>query len=346
MSENKEKEIKLTPFTLYTHNLKYSFSYASIFGAILVLTLLLGYFVPFTFILTIPLIIVPSTFALAMVTISLNANIPYSFKSFFRSLKLYFSTSFMGVYRVIMGILKSLVVFAIVYILIFGITIAIMINQDAELVHMITSGVPQVDIENYILTNPLYTRTAYLFLSAAIVAASLMFIHHLVVNTLKISLNVHTQKQIEMAKLNILFRYEFKYFRKTFYKYYITNVWFIYFIFVLGIVGGFVFNYFVISHDVSQCITLGFLFGFILLTYLIPYVINVVEFIYLGNYDEFMKASLKASNEILGRVQNTDLYKEHQKDIDELKESIDSLFETDEEDSNKDNDDEDDSSHQ
>lgn len=344
--ENNEKEIKLTPSILFFHNMKYSFSYASIFGAILMLSLILGYFFTLSFLVTIPLLIIPSAFALAITTISLNANIPYSIRSFFKSIKMYFSKEFMGVYRVIIGLLKALLVFAIIYVGIFSFVLTILVYQDQTLIHMLNTNTPQVDIMNYIATNGIYIKTSYLFFSAAITAATLMFIHHLVVNTLKISLNVHSTKPIEMAKINILFRFEFKYFKSTFYRHYLKHIWYIYLIFVLAAAGGFIFNYYFISKELEKCITFGYIVAFLIFTYLIPYIVNVVEFIYLTNYDEFMKASLKASNDILNKVKQTDLYKTNPEDIDELKQSIDRMFEEADKEESEDNDEEDDSNHQ
>lgn len=321
---------KLTPARLYLYHLGKVLPYASMYGFILLAMLLLAYFVPFTLILSLPFIIIPFTFALHVSIASINGELPYSLGFFFKNFKLYYTLSFFGVFKITKGLLKALGVFLLIYAVFGSIHLSIFLNNDPGYLELVKTSLNINALYEYVMNNETYLLIVDIYLAVAILGALIILIHHLVLNSLKISVNIHSKNPAPMMSLNAFHKDAMKYFNKNFYNDYFKRMPIIYVLFGCLYAGGYLINYFFISKDNYQCITFGLIAAFIIFIFIIPYIIDMVEVILLKNFGSYLSATLKATNNFFKKVNETNLTEEERKQFQELEESINKSLKEDE----------------
>lgn len=298
----------------------------SIFAVIFILSLMLAFVSPITLILTVPFLIIPGFFSLTAITVS-PANTTKTGSLYFLLYRNYFSPFFKSGYRVIIGFLKALLVYAIISSIastVFEYTILIhdpaytdLINQ-MENLESIDSIIPT--ILNLVETNGSFKLFMFLTTTIAFFGGFYMFVHHLSINSMKMYLNLSSPTPMPSSDLNLINKMTMKKIRKGFYKEYVKALWFFPIILLIGYAGGVVLGYFLIPNlDALQCSLLGVFFDFILVLFLLPYFFNVLRFIferYRTNYiDTFIDLSMKSIEEL---KKTTTISEEKEKQIKEF----------------------------
>lgn len=301
---NDNKTINQQAFALYKKNIGAILPMCAIYGTIVLLCFLLAYFFPYTLIFSVPLIVVPFTFALQSSSILIN-NIKDSkdrpISTFFKSYFTYYKSTFKGGYRTLIGLIKAISTYAVIYSLILiPICIAAYFSID-ELQEIVKNNASYSyeQMEAIINNNNLLKYGAIFASGAGLLAGAYFFIHHLFAHSLIYSAIFHSPAQIPMKENSFLFRSVFSYFRKTFYKDYYRSIWWLIIAYIVSYCLGFALIL-ILKPDITSSSphVVALAFAFLIILIFIPYVFYVVELIFLNHIDKYNDASTKATMRI------------------------------------------------
>lgn len=318
----KNETISKQAFGFYKKNLNNIFSITAIYGTIILLLLLLAYFFPISLIFTIPLIAIPFTFALQSSLLIIN-NVPESNNrpvvTFFKSYASYYNNVIRGGYRSIIGLIKGISAYALIYVLVMipiGCTAFFTINELQEIVRS-NATYTYEQMELIINNNDILKYGIAFAQGAALLAGSYFFIHHVFAHSLIYSALFRSNVQAPMNNNKYVYRYAFSYFKSTFYKQYYKAIWWLIIIYVLGYCLGFGAYLFVKVDILSYSPqVVGLASAFILSLGFLPYVFYVIELILLNNMDEYDKAYTRATINIVNSLKTkVGLSKEEEQQI-------------------------------
>lgn len=282
----------------------------SFFALITVGILALGFYVPLTLVLTVPFIIIPFFFSVSAINSIASNNNAHEGIGFFIMFRAYFTQLFRGGYRVIMGLLKTLLVFLISSVVLSGILSVTVLSKDPgyiafmEQVKTITDNNELTNaLNNFINTNETFNTILIITNGVSFFLASYMFLHHFAVNSIKYNYNFAAKMPLPMQDLNLIFKLVLKKNRRDFYKQYYKSFWFLGLIFILGFAGGTVISYFFIPNvDMVQMCVIGLFTSFILLLLFIPYFLSTSELIFNNYKSAFVDTLIDLSKQSLEQM--------------------------------------------
>lgn len=282
----------------------------SFFALITVGLLALSFYAPLTLILTIPFIIIPCFFSISAInSIAPNKNTREGI-GFFIMFRAYFTQLFRGGYRVIIGLLKTLLVFIVSSAVLSAILSATVLSKDAgyiafmEQVKSITDTNELTNaLNNFINTNKTFNFILMITNSVSFFFATYMFLHHFAVNSIKYNYNFVSKMPLPMQDLNLIFKLVLKNNRRDFYKQYYKSFWFLGLIYMLGFAGGVVISYFFIPGvDMVQMCIIGLFLAFVFLLLFIPYFLNTSQLIFNNYRSSFVDTLIDLSKQSLEQM--------------------------------------------
>lgn len=289
----------------YKKNISLKLSLTATYIFILACVIMLAVLFPFSFIITVPFIVLPFTVSYigALEAPAVAGTLPI--RSFFIFYPVYYSPIFFGGFRALLGLLKSILIsiaFSSVLTLILYFTY--LKNQPgfAEILHEIQNATSASAIETAI--NHFFEFEPAKFVSqiSNLVGGFFgiwTFIRHCLLNSEKIIFNLVTPKPLPIKALNRLHVSASHARRKEFFKEYFGATWYVILWFILVFGGGASLSMFVFKLDSTTSLMIG-LFAAIVLSFpFIPYYFDVMKNICLASTDDYQKASIYLSEKAL-----------------------------------------------
>ena len=251
------KEIKSLTFKEVlseTRKSRYGFSTHLLFFTLFtLLSLILAYVAPFSLIITIPLVIVPSYFAFTSMN-AIKGKKNSENVSFFKMYRTYFSMLFFGGYRLLIGLLKAFLTYVVsnfIIILVYDLTIFTKSEEFKAFMKLVEESTDTASLTeafdkftNSVLNNPEIQKWLYLAATISTVLAILMLIHHIFKHSVKIKRNLFVPNAIPAKQFNIVERKVRKEHRKFIWGSYTRCAWFIQVLIILAAAGGIVGSFF------------------------------------------------------------------------------------------------------
>lgn len=304
---NEEKKENNTKYKLFGKYKQFFFEKTGLISFLtlaIVLCLTLAFFFPFTLILTVPFLVLPLFLGFMIIDTFLitgQGKPHYIFRGFVA----YYSPPFFGIFRVIIGLIKSIGVYLI------SSTIMIMIlfysvgMKDPNFVSIIDrimqnqNNVDLLQLSQELLANSSFLLIENVSVMVAMGLTSLMFVHHILANSFKVYFNF-VDSNIKPARVvNLIHKGAIKYFRKDFYRDYYTSFWWIILLFIAGYVGGVFLGYLLLHFDGMQSSIIGLFFAVILSIYFLPLINETFNLMYAVNAVYYFKSLVSIPNEVL-----------------------------------------------
>jgi len=255
-----EKEIKgLTFKEVYseTRKSRYGFSSQLLYFALLTLiSLILAYVLPYSLIVTVPLVIVPAYFAFTSMN-AIKGKKNSQNVTFFRMYRNYFSTIFFGGYRLLIGLLKAFLTYMIsnfVIILVYDFTIFTKSEEFKAFMKIVEESTDtaalneaMTNFTNSVLNNPEIQKWMYLSAAISSVLAAIIFIHHIFKHSVKMKRNLFVPNAIPARQFHLVDKKVRKEHRKFLWSSYIRTSWFIQVLILLAGAGGIVGSFFLLK---------------------------------------------------------------------------------------------------
>lgn len=296
----------------------------SFFALLTIGVLLLGFFAPISLVLTVPFIVVPSFFSVAAInTIANNPNTHESY-GFFIMFRAYFSQIFRGGYKVIIGFLKSLLVFMITAIILSLLLTNLILNKDPAYVdfinkvNMMTDANQILDeVNNFMNTNNNFKVVINVVSMSSMCTGLYMFIHHFAVNSIKYNYNFVATIPLPMSDLNVIFKHVLHKTKGKFYAQYYKAFWFLGIILIGGFAAGALLPFFFAENITTAqiCIT-GIIGSFAVLLFFLPYFLNASQQMFLTQRNLYVDVLIDLSRKSLEEMKkNQAISEEKEKEI-------------------------------
>lgn len=302
--EKKENSVNVTIFGKYKKYFFEKTGLISFLTLVIVLCLALAFFFPFTLILTVPFIVIPLFLGFIIINFYLPSN-PGKPHFIFRGFIAYYSPPFFGIFRVILGLIKSIGIYLLsstILILILFYTVGMKDPNFASIIDRIVQNQNNVDLLQ--LSRELQANSSFLLIENVSVMVSVglaayMFVHHILVNSFKVHFNF-VEANIKPARaVNLIHKGAIGYFRKDFYRDYYFSIWYMILLFVGGYVGGVFLGYLVLHFDGMQSSIIGLFFAVILSIYFLPIIFDTFSIMFAVNIVYYYKSMLSFPNEVL-----------------------------------------------
>ncbi len=285
MNEEKEVSIDKQIRQNYRQHFLNKTSIVSFLALFVALALLLAYFVPFSLFLTIPFILLPLLVGFVL-EIMLSMNGKGTPSGIFQGFRVYFSTNFFGTFRILEGILKTILVYLIstsIFTLIFHFSIGV---NDPSYIALLNNLLDRQNIEvlekniQELLANPTYVFIANLTEIIAFGLASYMMIHHILTHSFKLFYNLASKKPLPAVVVNVLHRRSFPRFRKVFYGDYYGTFWYMIIVFVLCYAGGATFGLLVLHQSGIHSAVIGLFLASMISIFFLPIVFDTLSIMF------------------------------------------------------------------
>ena len=283
--ENKQPNILKSIRQSYFHHFLEKSALSTVLMLFISVCLIGGYFLPISLIITVPFLVAPILLGYILENISVNGG-DFSLKRVFLGFKLYYSPHFFGCFRMIIGTVKAMVTYLVLSITLFMILHYTM-GMNNEVYANIFNAILNSETDSQLLqnlqdltANHTYIQITNIALTISIGLASMWFIHHVLVNSLKIFYNVVNKKHLPMNASNFLFALSFKKYRRYFYIDYYQSFWFIFLTFIACYVGGCLLAIFVFNQSGAQTAIIGLFAASLVSVYLLPYIFDVYFMIF------------------------------------------------------------------
>lgn len=260
-------------------------SLVSLLALFTTVCLILAFIAPFSLIITVPLVVIPTFFGFIIENSTTNLGLGKPSR-IFKGFALYFKDTFMGSFKVISGLLKALLTYIIatvVFSIIFHLTIGRADPSYVEIFSKIDLVANNADLQKIFVElqqNPTFMFTANLTEVVSLGLASYMFLHHVITHSFKINFSLSDKHLIPMYHVNVIHRFSFPKFRKEFYKEYYGSFWLIFSLFIIGYVGGSILGLSVLARNGLQSGIIGIFFGMILSIFFLPYLFDTYQILF------------------------------------------------------------------
>jgi len=285
---------------------------------ILLLCCMLMFVFPLSIIVTLPFVALPSTFAYITTHTMINIEKNCSILPFFSFYKAYFSKTFNGGFRGLLGLLKFILIEIIVS-LIVGLLLYYLYCAKqpgfAEIMKNIESATTSENLStafDTLLDFKPFEYTVTITGQSALGIGSLVFINHIMLQS-EIYVNAVRSKNIMPMKfLRPVFARMSNIRRKEFLKIYIPCTFFIYLVFIISIGGTFVLNDFFFGFSIYQSFAIGLAISILLNFFFIPYFVDVLGCFNAVSVDDFNKAIIDVAKMTVERARKKKLLTEEQ----------------------------------
>lgn len=277
------------------------------FALLTIACLCLAYVAPDTLILTVPFVIIPSYFSFGAINTMPDGKF-HENGGFFGMFRQYFSNIFFGGYRVIIGFLKSLLVYVFSESIVLVIFEYTLLNKDAEYKAFLENAKETTDIDailkesNNLLNNEAFMKAIFFASCIAFALALLTFVHHISRESIKMKRNFFNKQMMSMRQFTLVDKKVKKTLRKSFNYDYFRGFWFIFLIELIAAAGGIAIGYFALRDlDIGKTIVITIFLVFLSILPLFNYISKAHDVMYLayaGDYEEtFVKMTLEFLNQ-------------------------------------------------
>ena len=281
------------------------------FSLFTIVSLIIAYLLPVSLIVSVPFVIMPSYFAFTSMR-SVKFKTKDIEPSFFKLYGLYFSEMFFGGYRLLVGLLKSLLIYLLISTALFTIfeySVFLKIPEFKELVDKIGTTQDYMSVlneYNSFLTNN-ETVKGYVFLtsSIALTGAAMMFIHHVAKHSVKMKRNFFIP---HAAPIRLIYavdrRVRREHFREIF-NIYFKCAWFIQLALLIAGSGGILIGFFFLKNqDISSTSILSIFLMFIVSIPFMNYIAKLQEYIYVKYQRVYEDTFVKMTLEMIDKYRN------------------------------------------
>ena len=249
---------KISVKSVFQETVKSNYGFSThllIFALLTISSLVLAYLLPYSLIVTIPIVIIPSYFAFTSLN-SIKGKKNSEGVGFFSMYRMYFSSIFFGGYRLLIGLLKTFLAYLIsntVIITIYDLTVFSKSEEFKVFVEAFNNADSSSLMEivdsftDSLLTNSALQKWLYLSLAISFVIAAFVFIHHVAKHSLKMKRNLFTKQIIPTRQFNFVDRRVRRDNRKFLLLTYTRTCWFIQLLLVLVASGGVVGSFFLLK---------------------------------------------------------------------------------------------------
>ena len=280
------------------------------FALFSIISLILAYLFPFSLILTVPFVIIPSWFAFNSVT-SIKGVKNSENVNFFVMFKAYFSPLFFGGYRLLFGLLKGFVTYLVVSSIAFMVFSNIGLKDNAEFHAIIEKMNSTAELEalmnelSAFLMSPAVAKPVFLITSIALVLGIFVFLQHVLKHSMKMRRNLFTRQPIPMKQFHMIDAKVRKDNRKLLWASYLSSTWFIQLLVILSAAGGIVFSYFFLTDlDPFKAAVIAVFLGFVFLLPLFNYISMVQNMLYLSLRHKYEETFVNMTLEFLTKFKD------------------------------------------
>jgi len=301
-------EISKQAWKLYKIRAGLKISLTAFYVFILSLVLFLGFITIYSFILTIPFIVLPFTFSYISIIASSNLKVEPKISNLFKLYPLYFKNTFSGGFRAINGffysVLLTIGVSLVSYIIFFYAYLQFQPGfMDAFNNLRAATTTEKINEAMTALTNLECVKFATDVTSLiATYVAVFFFIRFCLINSEKFFFNLLNVNPIPMRGCNALYKRMRKIRRGEFFKEHFLGTWYLHLAFVLLLGGGTALSYLVLKLDGQTSVLCGLFMTLILMIPLIPYYFQFSACIYICSGEDYAKASIELSEIALQRM--------------------------------------------
>ena len=297
------------------------------FSLFTIISLIIAYLVPFSLIVTVPFVIVPSYFAFTSMRAVKFQNKDVR-PSFFKLFSLYFSQLFFGGYRLLVGFLKSLLVYLVVTTILFTIfeySVFLNIPEFKAIVDKIatTNDYTSVlnEFDSFLLNNETIKGYVFIISSVALTCASIMFIHHIGKHSIKMKRNFFIKHAAPIKLLYVVDRRVRRDHFKDFLKIYFKGAWFIQLALLIAGSGGILLGYFFLrNQDVSSVSIISIFLMFLVAIPFMNYIAKLQEYLYFKYQKAYEDTFVKITLEMITKYK--DKLEIEEKDLSELEQIL------------------------
>ena len=280
------------------------------FVMLTLICLMLAYVLPYSLIVTLPFVIVPSYFAYT------GTNIAKKTKGgedvgFFRMYRVYFTQLFFGGYRLIIGILKSFLVYMIIefgILLVFEYTLFPTIpGYNAILEKITTADISGVldEFMAFMNSNEAMLRYTFLATSISLVIAVFFFIQHIGKHSLKIRRNLLRQPPLPMSQINYVYKRVRSENRSELIKAYIKCTWFYKLLLILAGAGGILISFFALkNYNSAQAVVVSLALMLIVSIPFFNYLAKMQDLMYFKIGNKFEETNITVTLELINRFKD------------------------------------------
>ena len=281
------------------------------FALFTIVSIALAYLSPFSLIVTIPILVVPSYFAFS----SMNAikGAKYSEDAtFFKLYKSYYSQFFFGGYRLLIGFLKSFLAYTVLNTVAFSIYEYSVLSKNAEYNALIQKLQYNGDFVaaydemlSFISNNVMIQKAILLISTIAVFVAILVFLQHVTKHSVKMRRNLFSKQPFPVRQYHFVDRAVRRDNRKFLFSTYIRTCWFIQLIIVLAGAGGIVFSYFFLKEfNTGQAISISLFLMFIVTLPFLNYISKVQDMIYIALMDIYEETFGRLTLEFISKYKD------------------------------------------
>ena len=247
----------------------------------------LAYLAPYTLIVTLPLVIIPSWFAFNSVT-SVKGVKNAERINFFLMFKAYFGQLFFGGYRLLLGVLKGFLTYVGVSSIAFTVYSQVALNNNAQyqaiMEKMNNPGELDSlinDLNEFLLSSEV-AKPVFLITAIALLLGVFVFLQHILKHSIKMRRNLFTRSPIPMKQFHMVDRKVRKDNRKLLWSSYLSSSWFIQLLVIVSSASGILIGYFFLSDlDPFKAVVISVFIGFVLLIPLFNYISVMQNMLYL-----------------------------------------------------------------
>lgn len=253
-----------------------------------ILSFCLAYVLPYSLIVTLPFVIIPSFFAFTSMNIIKGTKNSEGVK-FFNMFRAYFSQLFFGGYRVWIGVLKSFLTYFISSVVAYIAFDVAVLSKNSEYQEILNNAMNSADVASVsnqlidFLSKPEFTKFIFLTTSISLVLASIVFLNHLFKNSVKMRRNVFSKSPIPSRQFVLVDKQVRRKNRKFLLHTYISCAWFIQLLIVLAGAGGIVFSFFFLKElDPMHAVVISLFLMFLVTTPLLNYISTMEDVIFFN----------------------------------------------------------------
>lgn len=293
------------------------------FSLFTIVSLIIAYLLPFSLIVTVPFVIIPSYFAFTSMRAVKFQNKEIK-PSYFKLFSLYFSQLFFGGYRLLVGFLKSLLVYLLVTIILFTIfeyAVFLNIPEFKAIVDKISTTTDYTsllnDYNSFLLNNETIKGYVFIISSVALTCASIMFIHHIGKHSVKMKRNFFIKNAAPIKLLYVVDRRVRREHFKDYFLIYFKCAWFIQLALLIAGSGGILIGYFFLrNQNVSSVSIISIFLMFLVSIPFMNYIAKLQEYIYFKYQKVYEDSFVKITLEMITKYK--DKLEIEEKDLSEL----------------------------
>ena len=275
-----------------------------------IVSLIVAYLLPYSLIVTIPLVVLPSFFSFtAMNTIKGTKNSEDA--SFWRLYRAYFSQLFFGGYRVWLGVLKGFITYFVSSLIGYIFFDRLVLSKNSEYQAITEKMMNTADINEVanelleFLSKPEFAKFLFFSTAIALLLASIMFMHHIFKNSVKMRRNLFSRTPFPIRQFAMVDRQVRRKNRKFLLHTYFSCAWFIKLLILLGAAGGLTLSYFFIKElNPIQAVIISLFLIFILLIPFLNYMSTLEDVIFFNFAKQYEDTFVSMTLEFLTKFKD------------------------------------------